>query len=351
MRIVALVKSADHVCCRYRLAAYQPFLEYQGHTLDLRPWPQTWLSRLWLHNSVGQADVLILQRKMPPAWQYPLLRRAASTLIYDFDDALFCRDSYAPQGVACASRMGRFQTTLENVDYVVTGNPFLQDKARQRVNGKKSHLIPTCVNVDRYPSARHAADNHSPQLVWIGTWSTLQGLDQVRPMFESVGRRFPKLVFKIICDRFLKFERLATVQVPWSEAIEADELAQADIGISWLPDDLWSQGKCGLKILQYMAAGLPVVANPVGMHSQLVRHGENGFLVENTDELLHALEVLAADPLLRRQMGQAGRELVAAQYSIRQGATSWLSLLEQIAREQAQPAGTLSQASAALLTD
>ena len=34
--------------------------------------------------------------------------------------------------------------------------------------------------------------------------------------------------------------------------------------MSWLPDDLWSRGKCGLKVLQYQAAGLPVVANPVG---------------------------------------------------------------------------------------
>jgi glycosyltransferase involved in cell wall biosynthesis len=119
---------------------------------------------------------------------------------------------------------------------------------------------------------------------------------------------------------------------PWSEATEARELAQGDIGVSWLPPDLWSQGKCGLKVLQYMAAGLPVVANPVGVQAELVRHGETGFLVRSADEWHAAIRQLAGAPRLRQRLGENGRSLVAREYQATQGAAAWLDLLKTFRR-------------------
>src|SRR5205085_460776 len=98
-----------------------------------------------------------------------------------------------------------------------------------------------------------------------------------RPLLEEVGRRCSGVVLKLVCDRFVDFDNLTVVPCPWSEPGERRELASADIGISWLPDDAWSRGKCGLKVLQYMAAGLPVVANPVGVHTEMIGHGSTGF--------------------------------------------------------------------------
>src|SRR5207249_4095705 len=109
------------------------------------------------------------------------------------------------------------------------------------------------------------------------------------------------------CDQFLRLRHLPVIDCPWTEAGEAAALASADIGISWLPDDPWSRGKCGLKVLQYMAAGLPVVANAVGVHAELVSHGQTGFLVETPQEWAEAVRTLAQDPRLRRRMGRAGR--------------------------------------------
>ena len=80
MRLVALVESPDHVCCRYRVAAYRPFLEAAGHRLDLRPWPKRWWSRLRLGRALRGADAVILQRKLLPVWLLYLLRRAAPRL-------------------------------------------------------------------------------------------------------------------------------------------------------------------------------------------------------------------------------------------------------------------------------
>jgi glycosyltransferase involved in cell wall biosynthesis len=122
---------------------------------------------------------------------------------------------------------------------------------------------------------------------------------------------------------------------PWSGATEGAELAEADIGVSWLPDDSWSRGKCGLKVLQYMAAGLPVIANPVGVQKEMVRHGETGFLAETADEWCEAVQRLAADPQLRRRMGQEGRRIVESDYSVAAGAARWLAALDQLAETPA----------------
>jgi glycosyltransferase involved in cell wall biosynthesis len=132
---------------------------------------------------------------------------------------------------------------------------------------------------------------------------------------------------KLICDQSLSLQHLAVVHCPWSESGEKAALAEADIGISWIPDDLWSRGKCGLKVLQYMAAGLPVIANPVGIQAELVRHGETGFLAQTPAQWLEAAGRLAQDAQLRRRMGRAGRQHVETSFSVAAGAARWLTLL------------------------
>ena len=110
----------------------------------------------------------------------------------------------------------------------------------------------------------------------------------------------------MICDRFPERFPIPVVPVAWDEQTEARELAAGQIGVSWLPDDLWSRGKCGLKVLQYQAAGLPVVANPVGSHREMIRDGETGFLATTPDEWVDAVRRLAGDARLRQKMGLAG---------------------------------------------
>src|SRR5208283_1710603 len=112
------------------------------------------------------------------------------------------------------------------------------------------------------------------------------------------------------------------------------DIASGDIGISWLPDDDWSRGKCGLKVLQYMAAGLPVVANPVGVQPDLVRHGETGFLAATPADWVGAVKRLAGDPELRRRMGRAGRQRLERDFSVAAGASRWLHVLAGLQRRR-----------------
>jgi glycosyltransferase involved in cell wall biosynthesis len=338
MRITALVKNPEHVCCRYRLSAFRPMWEQEGYQLLLRPWPRTWLSRLLLRRELGRADIVILQRKLLPAWQVALLRRATDLLLFDFDDAVFLRDSYAPQGCYSSVRTRLFATIVRACDAVLAGNDFLRDHATLWTHADRVHVIRTCIDPSRYPLAGHEHAGNQVQLVWIGSASTLRGLDRVRPLLEGLGQRWPGLTFKIICDRFLQLRHLPVLCCPWSQATEASELALADIGVSWLPGDLWSRGKCCLKVLQYMAAGLPVVANPVGMQAHLVRHGETGFLVETPEQWAEAIGRLGHDPDLRRLMGRAGRKRVEEEFSVAKGGQRWLEVLRQIeGRKSPQP--------------
>jgi glycosyltransferase involved in cell wall biosynthesis len=333
VRLAALVEGAGHVCCRYRVEAFRPFLERAGYALTLLPWPRHWWSWFQLCRELRQADAVLLQRRLLRGWQLALVRRSSRFLIFDFDDAVFLRDSYAPRGLLSAGRLRRFTAAVRAADAVTAGNPFLAEQAA-RCGARRVEVIPTCVDPGRYTTARHTARGEGVQLVWVGSSSTLRGLESIRPLLEGLGRDRPGLRLKLVCDRFLTLEHLPVLACPWTEAGEAEAIAAADVGISWVPDDDWSRGKCGLKVLQYMAAGLPVVANPVGVQADMVRHGESGFLARTPEEWGRAVGRLAGDPELRQKMGRAGRRRVEADFSVARGAARWMALLEQVARRQ-----------------
>ena len=196
-------------------------------------------------------------------------------------------------------------------------------------------MVPTCIDLTRYTPQTARPEREHLELAWIGTASTLQGLGRAHELFETLGRAIPGLKLKLICDRSIDFNHLPVVLSRWSEATEADEIASADIGISWIPDDPWSQGKCGLKVLQYMAAGLPVIANPVGVHPQMIEHGVHGFLASTAAEWIDAVYTLQRDPALRQRMGRAARLRVEEQYSTEVGGAIWLSLLRKLGRQAA----------------
>jgi glycosyltransferase involved in cell wall biosynthesis len=128
----------------------------------------------------------------------------------------------------------------------------------------------------------------------------------------------------------LTLEHLSVRFCPWSRATEAEQLADADIGVSWLPDDAWSRGKCALKVLQYMAAGLPALANPVGMQAELVKPGRTGYLASTAAEWIDAIRALASSTELRLAMGDEARRGVNEAYGLALGTSRWLELLDEM---------------------
>jgi glycosyltransferase involved in cell wall biosynthesis len=327
VRLAALVESADHVCARYRLRAFEPILRQAGHSLEFHELAQNLWGRLTLGRAFDDVDLVILQRKLLSRPEIALLRRRVKRLWFDIDDAIWLRDSFSPKGFESSKRRGRFESTVQAANGVIAGNSYLSANSLQ-CGARATVIIPTCVDAKNYPLAQHSRTG--ADLVWVGSASTLQGLALLNSVLEAVGKEVPGVRLKLLCDRFLQLAHMPVIETPWSEATEAAEIASADIGISWIPDDPWSRGKCGLKLLQYMAAGLPVVTNPVGVHIEMIQHGVNGFLVETPDEWLNAIRALAADPMLRQRLGSNGRRLVEEKYSVEAGGRLWLKFLADV---------------------
>ncbi|MCS7237525.1 MAG: glycosyltransferase family 4 protein [Thermoguttaceae bacterium] len=332
MHLVALTEAVDHVCYRYRVRPFEKPLADAGVVVHVQPLARGPFRRLRQLRQLRQAAGVLLQRKLLPPWEIALLRRYARVLIYDVDDAVFQRDSFQPKSPQSSYRRLRFRMTVAAADLVFAGNNYLASHVRRiqrrlhKKDGKSSTApglllsrrcltVPTCVDPAKYPVALHGQKDQHLRLVWIGSSSTLPSLECAAEHLRAIAKQIPTTVLRVVCDRLPCLGGIALELWPWSEDSEGQALATADIGIAWMPPDSWSRGKCGLKVLQYMAAGLPVVANPVGVHLQMVLPGKTGLLAQTPAEWAESIRQLAANPSWRNSLGRHARSLVQTSYS------------------------------------
>ena len=318
MKALALLEAPDHVCGRYRVSAFAPALAASGWSLAVEGVASNPIARIRQLRRASQFDAVILQRKLLPGWQLAILRARTRRLIFDFDDAILYRDSYDSRGPLSQRRISRFAGSVRSADLVLAGNGFLAKCATEHgARSDRVRVVPTCIDTTSYPpKPEDAPDDGRVRLVWIGSSSTFKGLEQRRSLLERLGREVPNLVLRVIADRFPTFEWLPVEPIAWSNASEAADLSGADIGISMVPDDLWTRGKCGLKTLQYGASGLPSIVDPVGVHPEIIEPGRNGFLPRSDDEWFECVRALAEDRDVRRRMGREARQMVEANTSV-----------------------------------
>ena len=309
-RLLILTRDRTNAAFRQRIEPYLPALAARGIAaevveLDEDPWARR---RQW--HSAARYDGVLIHRKTLSWWDARTLGRPPHVL-YDFDDAVMfqARSPSEPH----AGRLRRFERTIHRAAAVIAGNPTLADHAR-RADARRVEVLPTGLDVRLFPPRTTYTTSDPLRLVWIGSRSTLKQLEPLRPMLEALGRALPGTSLRIIADAALHVQGLSVENVPWSLADEGRLLAEADIGIAPLPDTPFTRGKCGFKVLQYMAAGLPVVTSPVGVNADYVRPGESGFHAATTDEWLSAVRQLADDTALRERLGCAGRVRVEKEF-------------------------------------
>lgn len=307
-RLLFVFKGAEAASTRYRARVYYPYLRERGW--EVAEWAASAnpIARLNLLAQAARADVVVLLRKTFSAPYARLLRMASRRLVFDFDDAIFVRSSGAPSRL----RLRRFARMVARCDHVFAGNAYLAERAR--AFNPRVTIVPTSIDPRKY-AVDAAKPAQTLDLVWIGSTSTRKYLALALEALERAAARVPQLRLKIVADFGLESKRLPILPVAWSERSEAAELASAHIGIAPLPDNDWTRGKCALKLLQYMAAGLPVVASPVGANREAVEDGVTGLLADASEAWVAAIARLAADPALRAAMGEAGRARVAERYA------------------------------------
>ncbi|MDP6379757.1 MAG: glycosyltransferase family 4 protein [Phycisphaerae bacterium] len=311
MKLLILTHKPEGASFRQRIGLYLDALRGAKVESEVEVLPPSPLRRRRMLRSASSFDAVLLHRKTLNWLDARTLRRFGRAVIYDFDDAIMYRASRP--GAASAKRRHAFDRTVGIADLVIAGNSYLADRAREGC--RHVEVLPTGLCVSDYAPAVSKGEQDRPiRLVWIGSRSTLKYLRLLVPVLEELGQRLPGLVLRIIADDFLELEHMKVEKKTWSLETQYADLATADIGIAPLPDNAYTRGKCGFKILQYMAASLPVIASPVGVNGEYVREGESGFHASEAEQWIDATEKLVHSPELRKTMGAAGRDIVRTHY-------------------------------------
>lgn len=314
MKIAFLVKGLKTPRTRYRVVQYLPFLQKRGVAAKVIDVPRGASERWWIFRSLRDYDAVVIQKKLFSFLDFRLLRREAKRLIFDVDDAVMVKaDTVRHES---RRRRSRFIRTVKGCDLIFAGNSYLEKAVKAL--GARTLLIPTCIDLDRYPepAERPALQGERLHLGWIGSSSTLPHLAELKPLFLRLSETSLPMDLTIICDTFLDGIGLAVNKKAWSESTEVRDLMELDIGLAPLPENPWTLGKSATKVVQYMAAGLPVICSPVGANAEIVRDGVTGYYARDPDEWVDKILYLAKDPEARARMGREGRKLVEESYSV-----------------------------------
>ncbi|OPX84707.1 MAG: putative glycosyltransferase EpsD [Pelotomaculum sp. PtaB.Bin104] len=337
--------SLNDPASRYRVYQYLDYLRGQGIVSDCKagisdsiyaryaPNKGFWakliffglrtLSRILAVFMIWRYNVIFIQRlALPHVYPFPemLICMVAGLLgkrtIFDFDDAIFTTYRHRKRTLAEKfTDTNRVARIVARCDAVIAGNSYLAAYASTYNNNVV--IIPTTIDLARYP-VKQIADKKpgEPYVVgWIGTPSSLPYLNILKSVFQEVAGRY-KIIVKIIGGQNYDCPGVQVDYRSWSLQNEVSQILTFDIGVMPLTDYEYDRGKCGLKLLQYMAAGIPAVASPVGVNNEILTDGVNGYLARSFDEWAEKICSLIQSTQLCRDMGWRGRETVEQRYSI-----------------------------------
>jgi glycosyltransferase involved in cell wall biosynthesis len=287
--------------------------------------PTIWRKRRADLQRIGEFDAVFIQKGVFPGLYSGFERKIAARkpLVFDFDDAIWLPRQGGSAIARLLHRERTVQALLHCARAVIAGNNFLADYA-SRFN-KNVTVVPSSIDLSRYSNTAALQHSTSPVVGWIGSSTTSPYLRALKPVAQKLG-----LNLRVIASGSPAKIGFPVEFRPWRLETEVEELAQLSIGLAPLPDTPWERGKCGVKILQYMACGIPVVASPVGVQAEMVVHGVNGFLAEHEVEWVAYLRQLMDDAKLREQMGAAGRDAVRKLYSAQRAAEAVAGLLRKL---------------------
>lgn len=259
-----------------------------------------------------------------------LSRSLGAKVMMDYDDGSMQRidGSWYPASVERRNKswfnlMDGVVVSCENMREWIL--PWVQP---QRGKGKKVHIIPTCVDVEAYESLWPKKDARCV-IGWIGSGSPQVFLAPIEQALKVMTQQHNCDVLVVGGNNPELIPEIHTEFLAWNSDLEPQVFSQFDIGIMPLPNNERARMKAGFKLLQYMAAGLPVVASPIGVNRDIIRHGWNGFLADTIEEWISCLKQLACDPELRFRMGQNGRDFVKENYRLEIAASLWQSVCEE----------------------
>ncbi len=326
---------------RFRFEQYLPFLKEQGFDYDFsfliseqddkifyQPGNFATKSYIFLKSyfkrfndvlRANQYDIIFIQREaFMTGFTFfeKLFKHSRAKLVFDFDDAIWHFDvSEGNKKWGWLKNPGKTAKIISLVDLVFAGNKYLSDYALH--HNDHVVIVPTTIDTNEYVKQKPASDDSVICLGWSGSHTTIRHFEFAESFLKPVKEKFgDKIRIKVIGDKTYQNETLGIRGIDWNKKDELKELNEIDIGMMPVPDDEWSKGKCGLKGLQYMALEIPTIMSPVGVNTEIINHGVNGFLASGGDEWFEIISRLIADKDLREKMGKEARKTVVEKYSL-----------------------------------
>lgn len=307
---------------------------YAGRAVNVGNVMLSYLRRVRHLLGCRRYDLLWIEKELfpwLPAISEALLDLRGPPYVVDYDDAFFHRYDMHHNPLVRKLLGRNIDRVMKHAALVIAGNDYLAERA-VRAGARRVEVLPTVIDLERYPVVPLPARSGFT-IGWIGSPSTSPCLLTIQQPLQELCRAQKSRLVLVGADGRGLSELDAEIR-PWSEEREAEEIRTFDVGIMPLQDRPWERGKCGYKLIQYMACGLPVVASPVGVNSRIVTHGDNGFLAASAAEWLSALTRLRDDVTLRGKMGRAGRARVEESYCLQVTAPHLGRLLASAARQQ-----------------
>ena len=337
---------------RFRFEQYLDILLAHGHQYHLAPFISvaTWnilykpghtatkalgilagfVRRVGLLFSVPKYDYIFIHREAapvgPPVFEWIIARVLRKKVIYDFDDAIWLANTSEANKIAAGVKWHHKVADISRWAYKNScGNAYLAAYARQF--NAQAIVNPTTIDtVNLHNQVRDQASPGRLVIGWTGTHSTMKYLDQVVPVLAKLENEGLDFEFRVISNQPPALPLRSLVYLPWRKETEIADLLGFHVGLMPLENDPWANGKCAFKALQYMALGVPALVSPVGMNTEVVTSGVNGFVCATPAEWEASLSLLLQDASLRQKLGAAARSTIEQRYSVVANTPNFLQL-------------------------
>lgn len=356
MKILLLTKySRLGASSRLRALQYIPYLEDKGYNITVEPLFDDvyleilyssktrtfnriaflYLKRILSLRNAKNYDVLWIEKELLP-YMPPILERLLNIFnipyIVDYDDAIFHNYDLSDNIVIRHFLSKKIDIVMKNAKCVTAGSSYLIERAKI-AHAKKTKWIPTVIDLERYKIIAPTPNkNYNKTIGWIGSPYTQKYLLQIKEALNALNKKHSiNLLLVGATDSIVQeFPDIAVTVVPWSENTETDYIRKMDIGIMPLSNTPWELGKCGYKLIQYMACGIPFVASSIGENVNIQRNSNGGYLALTQQEWIDCLDLLLTSASKRDTVGKAGRHAVESIYSLQAQLDELTKVLEKI---------------------
>jgi glycosyltransferase involved in cell wall biosynthesis len=329
---------------RVRVYDYLPYLQRMGLECRVLPFPQK-LSLKAKVNYVGQAinlshwaDVVVLQKLVIGKVFLSMLTTFRKKIVFDFDDAIYTPpDKYSSSLDQVQEEYQeitkRLEHILEQVNCAIVGSNYLADYAKSWQ--QQVYVLPSSIDLENLPVKVVREKDNPVVLGWIGSPENLEDFQPIQKALVRVSSKLrEEAILKIVSSKPLVIDGVSVLFDKWSLDREREYLHSFDIGLMPLQNTERSRGRCAFKAIQYMGAGLPAIASPVGTALDVVEHNKTGLIASSTEEWIEAISKLVENPELRYSLGQKGRQIVEQRYSIQGNSIKLAEILQQVVENE-----------------